>query len=254
MAACYAGGYGAAALRRGWLTTLAGVNIGAAFVVIGILALLLSPAGDPARISVHSQMARLDAGKITLRQLDLAYLYHHGARYGQEALSSVTARAGKADAPWLNAELSKLRRHDRRDQDQPMRQLADNLRVWPVGASLPPGLASTDWQRAADRPWLLPCMRYHGAECDAFVIDLDGDTRPEVILIARELDGNAVLRQSAAGSWEFAGRIGHDILCPATVQAMREGKMHAVAPPLADLEVDGQRVQMLARHKPAKCE
>ena len=102
--------------------------------------------------------------------------------------------------------------------------------------------------------WLLPCMRYRGAECDAFVIDLDGDARPEVILIAKELDGNAVLRQSTADSWEFAGRIGHDIVCPATVQAMREGKMHTVAPPLADLDVDGRRVQMLSRHKPAKCE
>jgi Domain of unknown function (DUF4153) len=49
VASCYAIGYAAAALRKGWLALLAPVNIATAFVVLGLVLLLFSPLVDPAR-------------------------------------------------------------------------------------------------------------------------------------------------------------------------------------------------------------
>ena len=242
LAACYAGGYAAAALRRGWLPTLAGVNVAAAFVVLGVLALLFSPLCDPARLSVNSQMARLEAGRITLRQLDVAYLHHHGARYGRAAIASLEARARGGDALWLGQELARLRAK-MPDVDDPSVDVAANLRVWPTGARLPAGFAGTAWRTHREKHRLPRCLRQRDKLCDAFMIDLDGDTRPEVIVVDIADGTNAVLRQMREG-WEFAGTSLSLVTCRPMAQAMREGKMRALAPRIADLEIAGQRVEL----------
>lgn len=78
VASCYAIGYAAAALRKGWLALLAPVNIATAFVVLGTVLLLFSPLLDPARVSVNSQLARLEAKKVGIDKFDLAYLRFEG--------------------------------------------------------------------------------------------------------------------------------------------------------------------------------
>lgn len=242
LAACYAGGYAAAALRRGWLPTLAGVNVAAAFVALGVLALLFSPLCDPARLSVNSQMARLEAGRITLRQLDVAYLHHHGARYGRAAIDRLQARTRGDDAVWLGQELARLRAN-LPDVDDPSVDVAANLRVWPSGARLPAGFAGAAWRNHQEMQRLPRCLRQRGKSCDAFMIDLDADTRPEVIVVDSADGTNAILRQGRAG-WEFAGSSLSLVTCRPLVQAMREGKMRALAPRIADLEIAGQRVEI----------
>ena len=246
VAACYAGGYAAAALRRGWLPTLAGVNIAAAFTVIGVLALLLSPPGDPGRIAVASQLARLDAGKIPLRQLDLAYLWHHGARYGRAALARVQSNTTGADAAWLRTELARLRQPDLdAGTVTGVIRLADQLRVWPAGAVLPAGFVQTEWRNAQQWGRLPRCMRSQNAACDAFVLDLGGDTRPEVVVVGAGGDGGAVLRQNARGAWELAASLPVMLGdCTPLFDAMRAGRLRAAPPVLADLEIDGRRIPL----------
>lgn len=246
VAACYAGGYAAAALRRGWLPTLAGVNIAAAFTVLGVLALLLSPPGDPGRIAVASQLARLDAGQITLRQLDVAYLWHHGARYGRAALARLQDSTTGPDAAWLRTELARLRQPA---LDTGVMNPAEQLRVWPTGATLPAGFTQTDWRRTQQWARLPQCMRSRNAVCDAFVLDLGGDTRPEVVVVSADGDGNAdggaVLRQDAGGAWELAASLPVMLGdCTPLLNAMRAGRLRAAPPVLTDLEIDGRRIPL----------
>lgn len=244
VAACYAGGYAAAALRRGWLPTLAGVNITAAFTVLGVLALLLSPPGDPGRIAVASQLARLEAGQITLRQLDVVYLWQHGARYGRAALARLQGSTTGPDAAWLRTELARLRQPA---QDNGVMNPAGQLRVWPAGATLPAGFAQADWRRMQQRARLPLCMRSQNAVCDAFVLDLDGDARPEVVVI--DADGNgddgAVLRQDPRGVWELAASLPVMLGdCTPLLDAMRAGRLRTAPRVLADLEIDGRRIPL----------
>lgn len=243
VATCYAGGYAAAALRRGWLRALAGVNIAAAFVVLAVLALLLSPVLDPGRIAVNSQMARLAAGQITLPQLDVAYLYHHGARYGRAAIAQLEQSASGTDAGWLKVELARLRQPGDFDAGAAVADLAANLRVWPAGTALPAGFVGFAWDKVKEQYRLPLCLRRQGTLCDAFVIDLGGDARPEVVLIGATNHGNAVLRQGAGDAWEFAGTVPAMLTgCQPLLEAMRAGKMRAIAPEVSDLEVAGQRI------------
>lgn len=247
VAACYAGGYAAAALRRGWLRTLAGVNIAAAFVVLAVLVLLLTPILDPGRIAVNSQLARLASGQIALRQLDVAYLHHHGARHGRAALARLEESATGPDADWLRAELARLRQPRPLDADAPD-QIASNLKVWPVGAALPAGFAQFDWKRVEEQYNLPLCLQRRQTPCDAYVIDLGGDARLEVVVIGARDHGNAVLRQNDQGSWEIAGNLPPSLAaCAPLLDALRAGRVRAAAPPIADLEIGGRHVPL---HRP----
>lgn len=253
VAACYAGGYAAAALRRGWLPTLAGVNIAASGVVLAVLVLLLSPLADTARISVNSQMARLAAGKITLRELDIDYLYRQGARFGRAALARLEARAQGPDLAWLKQKLVRVRMANSFGQTDPTLKVADNLQVWPAGASLPPGFTEFAWSSVA-YPYALPsCLRLRDVACDAFVLDLGGDATPEVILTSEADHGGSVLRRTGDGKWEVAGTIPAIAGCAPLMQAMREGRLRTVPPALPDLEVGGQRIPVQAEEGRVRC-
>ena len=251
VAVCYASGYAAAALRRGWLPTLAGVNIAAAFTVLGLLVLLLSPPGDPGRIAVASQLARLDAGRITLRQLDVAYLWQHGARYGRAALARLQGSTTGPDAAWLQTELARLRQPA---PDTGVTNMAGQLRVWPTGATLPASFVQTDWRRTQQWARLPQCMRSQNAVCDAFVLDLGGDTRPEVVVVGAEGDGGAVLHQDAGGAWGLAASL--PVLlgdCTSLFNAMRAGRLRAAPPVLADLEINGRRIPLQSEPGHLEC-
>ncbi|MDY0962848.1 DUF4153 domain-containing protein [Massilia sp. CFBP9026] len=244
VAACYAGGYAAAALRRGWLRTLAGVNIAAAFVVLAVLALLLSPVLDPGRIAVNSQLARLASGQIALRQLDVAYLHHHGARHGRAALVQLEGSATGPDADWLRAELARLRQPRPLDADTPA-QIERNLKVWPAGAALPAGFAQFDWKKVEAHYDLPLCLRSQQTPCDAYVIDLGGDARLEVIVVGAPDHGNAVLRQDDQGGWQIAGSLPASLTaCAPMLDALRAGRVRAAPPPLADLDIGGRHVPL----------
>jgi hypothetical protein len=103
VAAWYAAGYFRAALRPGWLPSLATVNIAAAFVVVGVLLLMLSPVLDPARISVASQLARLASGKVKAERFDFAFLRFDGERYGRAALDRLASDAAGRMRRWCDA-------------------------------------------------------------------------------------------------------------------------------------------------------
>jgi hypothetical protein len=87
VAACYALGYAVAVLAsHPWLKWLEVTNVFTAFVILGVLLALFSPIADPARISVADQVARLEAGKISLEQFDFAFLRFQSGRFGLDAL------------------------------------------------------------------------------------------------------------------------------------------------------------------------
>lgn len=93
IAAIYPAGYTWAALRPGRIQAIAGTNIVNAFVVLGMVLVLLSPLGDSARLSVANQVVRFESGKVAADKFHFAYLCFEGARYSQAALERLRASA-----------------------------------------------------------------------------------------------------------------------------------------------------------------
>jgi hypothetical protein len=250
VAACYAVGYAWAASRRdGWLAPAASVNIAVAFVLLALLLALFSPVADPARISVDNQMARLSAGRIKADQFDFNFLRFDGARYGLAALKELQTRTQGPDAALLReqAALALNRKTPLPAGRAPSRpvDLASNVTVWPKTAQLPASFLQMRWN-TLERTWELPQCLIKPAACDAYLIDLSGDGKPEILLVGSERNaGSVVLMENDAGRWDAVGTPPNDLAgCRPLRESLQAGALKAIAPRINDLDIDGQRIEL----------
>jgi hypothetical protein len=251
VASCYALGYGAATLRRGWLELMAPVNIGAAFMVLGVALLLFSPVVDPARLSVNDQLARYASGKVAAAKLDLVYFRFDGARFGQQALVQLETGASGPDAALLRARVAASRKLNNRWEKQdnwlvlsPV-ALAANLRPQPEGTRLPDSFMKTNWKEALEHISSPACMSEVGKLCDTWLLDLSGDGKPEIVVIDKANGRSLVVQENADGRWQAAAMLRmHGATCDETAAMLKSGAApRAVVPQLADIELGGRRFQ-----------
>jgi hypothetical protein len=249
VAGCYALGYAWAGLRRGgWLAPMAGVNVACAFVVLAVLLYLFSPAGDPARLSVNDQLARLEAGKADAEKFDYDYLRFEGVRYGRAALERLQVRSQGADAAMIRekakAALKKQNRWQPAPQASEPADLNANITAWPPGRSVPASLLQQKWSAEKNAWQLPPCLKLRDRHCDAYAIDFDGDGKPEWLLADRKVYAQAfILAEGEGGHWAVAGFLPHGLgTCAALQGKLQAGDYRLVPAPLKDIEIDGQRL------------
>lgn len=263
VAACYALGYATAALGGARFATIARVNIVVAFVVLGVLLLLSSPAADPARLSVHSQLARLASGKVPVQKFDFDFLHFEGARYGRDALARLDATAAGPNAALLRGRIADTRklkfqweRNTPQELAQPKVDVMANLHLWPKGTRLPESTAHLDWSALSRIPASPSCLRTAGKICDAYLIDVDDDRKPELVLVGEEnFSGGLVMTEAGRGQWRVLGTLPRWV---GGCRAMRKGLMarvvHAIPATTPDLMLAGQRVHVApADEIPAEC-
>lgn len=90
--------------RDAWTDELARVNTAMGLVVLAIMILANSPALDFRKISLASQLKRVDSGEIPLSEFDFWYARQHLARPGYLAMEQMKADIGDSD-PDLVAEI-----------------------------------------------------------------------------------------------------------------------------------------------------
>lgn len=91
MLALFSLGYlwGIARYRDNWLQQLSRVNVTMGLVLLALMLLVNSPLLDFRKISVASQLQRLDSGRVKLEDFDLSYFRFHLARPGYLALQDI---------------------------------------------------------------------------------------------------------------------------------------------------------------------
>ena len=101
--ALFATGYVAGIARRrdAWTGDLARVNTLMGLVILAIMLLANSPLIDFRKISLESQLERVDSGDITLAEFDFWYTKTHLARPGYLAMEKMKAEIGDSDAELL---------------------------------------------------------------------------------------------------------------------------------------------------------
>jgi hypothetical protein len=254
VASCYALGYAGAALRGRTLQAIAQVNIATALVVLATGLALLSPLADPVRLAVNSQVARLQSGKVGIEKFDFAWLRFHGDRYGQAALARLEAGASGPQAALLRERIAQSRepRGPVVRAEGPMLppNLAANIHVWPKGTSLPDSFMRENWLPVAGMVRLPDCLRQAGNECDAALLDLTGDGKPEVLLIgSRPFSGSAVLQENQQGHWQLLGTMPMELAgCATLPDAIRSGDVRAAPRLVQDVEIAGLHVTLEAPH------
>jgi hypothetical protein len=88
--------------RAEWTTDLARVNTVMGLVVLAIMLLVNSPLLDFRKISLASQLNRVESGEIELREFDFWYTRNHLARPGYLAMEEMKQEVGDSDPDLLN--------------------------------------------------------------------------------------------------------------------------------------------------------
>jgi hypothetical protein len=99
----FAVGYLVGIVRRrdAWTGELARVNTAMGLVVLAIMLLANSPLLDFRKLSLSSQLGRVEAGKMTLADFDFWYAKNHLARPGYLAMEQMKADIGDSDPELL---------------------------------------------------------------------------------------------------------------------------------------------------------
>lgn len=263
VASCYALGYGWAASRRsGWLDAIAPVNIAVAFVVLAVLLALFSPVLDPARVSVASQLARLESGRQGADTFDFDYLKFEGKRYGLAALERLKTRTEGNDAAAVRDKatltLAKQNKWEKTAAHLTASDVRANLKVWPAGSSIPEALLAQDWGKDANT-WRVPnCLKSRGSRCDAYAIAFDTEAKDAWLVVSQGADSNqaAVFALAPDARWQVVAHLPPDFAkCALFRDKLQAGEFSMVAPRQKDLEIAGRRIRLTPSDNPVvKCD
>lgn len=253
--ATYALGYSFAVIRSGLtLKQLEHTNIVAALATLGILLALFTPIADPARLAVASQVSRLKSGAVAWADFDLRHLRFDGGRYGRRALEQLKAEATDAGVIRdIDTALAAKSRYDVAGEEpaRPPRPsdeaLRANLTAHPTGTALPDDFPVSGWGMEIEH---LNCLSKAGSGCDGFLVDLDGDGVPEIILVDQNAAG-ALAFTRRDGKWVIAGLIDGLATCRTALAALKEGKGLAAPSPWAELAVQEHRFTVSGPGRPS---
>ncbi|HZW59265.1 MAG TPA: hypothetical protein VFE85_03130, partial [Woeseiaceae bacterium] len=177
----FSAGYVVGILRRGdrWTGELGRVNTGMGLVVLVLMLLANSPLLDFRKLSTGSQLARLDAGEVAVRDFDFWFLHNELARPGYLALQDLKSRYRD------DAEVRKLIENPVPSYMAAARSAAedfwDTVSYRPQPFDFPAGLKAAIATRATPGPRQSSVL---------LRVDLDEDGNDEYVMA--HIDGSAV--------------------------------------------------------------
>jgi hypothetical protein len=173
--ALFSAGYvwGIVRRRAEWPEALARVNTIMGLVVLALVLLANSPLMDFRKISLKSQLARVDSGEIQLDGFDFFYAHHHLARPGYLALERWKADIGDSN-PELLARIENPRQLRSAVALESLDNFWQNVVYRPAPFDVPVALKS-----------MIEQFRFIGLPGEAVMIeiDLDADGKNEYVLV-----------------------------------------------------------------------
>jgi hypothetical protein len=255
VAAGFAAGYAVAAVRRkgAWMTPLELTNVIMARGVMLAILLLFTPIADPARLAVGDQMSRLLAGQTAPDKFDFQFLTYQSGRYGTQALKRLTALKGAPRNVEIAALATEGLQAQHPDEPLPSQAIAKRLTVYPAGAALPASFIGQDWSHD---PGYQPCFTNinPATTCDAYVLDVDGDGAPEVLLTQETGAAGLTLQvyKDAGGRWSEIGEL--YAMCADSVAALRAGKLQLAPKTGVDVLLAGRRLSVIPSTDSTRCD
>ncbi len=236
----FAVGYVVGIFRRRdeWTRGLAQVNTAMGIVVLVLMLLVNSPLLDFRKISLASQLDRVESGEIELREFDFWYARNHLARPGYLAMEKIKDDVGDNDPELLQLVTSPAR-HARGVPMGDSSKFWKDLEYRPAAFDVPENLRTIIGQLG---------RQPHQAGVDAilFQLDLDDDGQNEYLLLATGQYGISISQfyyldgerwrssylQSASTSRS------EDVL-----EQLRNGEIKLLEPRFKDVDIGGIRLK-----------
>ncbi len=233
----FAIGYVIGIIRRRdeWTQGLAQVNTAMGVVVLILMLLISSPVLDFRKISLSSQLARVDSGAIDLHDFDFWYVRQHLARPGYLAIENIKDDIGDSDPELLQRVTSPTRHYAQRTE------LADSSTFWeqleyrPQTFHVPQDLRKII-EQVAVQPYLA------GVGAILFQIDLDDDGQDEYLLVSANEYGLGFSQfyylngtQWRTSHLQMASMDGVEDIA----EGLRHGEIKTVTPRFKDVDIGG---------------
>jgi len=124
-------------------------------------------------------------------------------------------------------------------------QLIGRLTVYPAGMKLPQSFVQMNWSLGGQQPFIQPNCPAE-TPCDAILTDLDGDGRPEILIVNGRFSSSQIFREDGGGGWMLAGTLNLPPQCPRVLDALRQGHFQMQPPPfrMNDIALDGVRLHI----------
>ncbi len=234
---------GIARLRDQWLRQLSWVNVRMGLVVLALALLVNSPLLDFRKISVASQLARLDTEQVSLVNFDYAYFRSDLAKPGYDALMQLKEEVGEKH-PEIRLQINNLYADPfNRVVGSTQQELASAITV--IQGTLSEELKTAIYKMLGQNPWR---MRQNTAYY-LTTIDLNDDGREDYLLIEEQLHRHRMtLFYKEGDTWFYRPMRGAGQAINANtdfIKALREGDMLTENPSWKTLTIGGQtfRVQ-----------
>ena len=188
--------WGILKLRDGWLHQLSRVNVTLGLVVLTLMLAVNSPVLDFRKITVASQMERLELGIISLSDFDYAYMRRHLAKPGYDALQSLKTEVAESN-PEIALKISSFY-HDQDENDKEYIKKEFILALNGIAPDSPESLINKIYEEVSNNNWNMQNnLSYHLLE-----VNLNSDDHPEYIFIEeRERYVNLTLYYQDGGAW-----------------------------------------------------
>jgi hypothetical protein len=219
--------------RDQWTAELAQVNKAMGLVVLAIMLLANSPLLDFRKISLHSQLGRIESGEIERNEFDYWYAKHHLARPGYLEMEHIKNEIGDTD-PKLLAMIEKpSRQHSAvaADPEEFWNSMSYRPEKFEVPLALQAKVEST--------------FAHVGYRETTFVfvrVDLDDDGNDEYALLPlhKSVIGTARLFYQQDGQWQSSYlSFNRNSVDGETRDSILDGEIRIVEPSLKDLSIGG---------------
>lgn len=213
------------------------------------MALVYTPILNPWRLSVHSQMARIEADKTRLDSATITML-SNSLRWGREALRTLQADA----AIQSNPALRRLIKEALSGRVTPGSTAGpDEFRQIPLAAPQPQPEPAFWATLAKQYVWRArDCLPENGvSSCMLLAQDLNGDGQPEWILFNFSMR-SAFVMSKQGGAWQG---VGYFYTLPKTLDAStlrkiaQSSRLTTLPQPWRDLSIDGERLPFAAERE-----
>jgi len=173
--------WGIAKLRDNWLNQLSWVNVRMGLVILALMLIVNSPILDFRKISVNSQIARLNEGVVSLEDFDYRYLRSELAKPGYEALEDLKKQVAESNPDILVKINSLYISRGGDDIGSTKTEFISAINV--LGGTAPDGLTDAIVELVQQNPWRLQYnLGYY-----LLALDLNGDDQEDFIFVEQRM-------------------------------------------------------------------
>lgn len=232
--------WGIARYRDNWLQQLSRVNVTMGLVVLALMVMVNSPLLDFRKITVASQLQRLNSGELKPDDFPISYFRYQLARPGYLALQDLKENYADSN-PELVLRIDDYY-HDRQESARGFKKEDFLAAVEVISGEIPDALIETLAKDLADNVWAVQNIKKYYL----LPVDANEDGQLEYLYV-QEYSNSYQNRLYFFAEEKWQAQKYHDVYekdkNPQFIKALKSGEYKLVEPQWQDIEIGGHRLR-----------